>query len=167
MFDDGDTLLFSFMGKHLSLDSVTDTIDVWYLCLPVVVDDNLTTIIHLDSSFLESETASEGVSSDTDEDDVDIEDGLSTVLGANQVKLDTILFVVHSRSDLGVHFEGDALLLERLMESLAELSVKEGADTVGVLDDSDIRAKSLVNTTELESDNSTTNDCHLLRDLFE
>mmetsp|Transcript_9723 Transcript_9723/g.13288 ORF Transcript_9723/g.13288 Transcript_9723/m.13288 type:complete len:250 (-) Transcript_9723:28-777(-) len=53
------------------------------------------------------------------------------------------------------------------MESLADLSVEEGANTISVLQHGDIRAEALVHATELEADNTAANDGHALRDLLQ
>ena len=121
----------------------------------------------MNSSVLEAKTASEGVSSDGDEADIDIKGALFAILSVLKVELHTVLSAVNTGGDFSVHVELQALFLKRLMESFADLNIEEGANTIGMLHHSDFRAEASVNATELEADNTATNDGHSLGDFLE
>ena len=53
------------------------------------------------------------------------------------------------------------------MESFTKFHVKEGADTIGVLEDSHFSSEPCIDATEFKADNSTANHSHPGRDLFE
>ena len=70
VLNDSDALFFGLVSKHLSLDSVTNSVDGWNFSLPVVVDNDLATVVHGHTSVLKAETASEGVSANANKDDI-------------------------------------------------------------------------------------------------
>lgn len=85
VLNSSDALLFSLMGEHLSLSSITDSVNARDLGLPVVVGNNLTTFVHLNTSVLEAETISKSMSADRDQAHIDFELGLLVCLGVQKV----------------------------------------------------------------------------------
>lgn len=86
-------------------------------------------------------------------------------LGGLNVELDALAAVV-TLDDLGVELELQALLAEGLLDVLGDLGVHTGAtDLAEELDDGDLRAKAGPDGGHLETNDTTTNDNHLLGDL--
>ena len=167
VLNSSDTFFFGLVREHLTLDGVTDSIDGWCTCLPMVIDFNLTTVVHDDSRVFEAKSTSIGVSANANENDINIELRLRVVLSVNNVQLDTLLSIVDTASGSRVKHEFDSLLLQRLCESFADFNIEEWANALSVLKDGNLSTESLVNATKLEANDATTDDSHLLRDLLE
>ena len=75
--------------------------------------------------------------------------------------------VVYTVADLCVSHDLESLLLKRVSESLANLNIEEGANTISVLEDGHFSSESGIHTTKLEANNTTADDGHFLRDLLE
>jgi len=100
------------MCKHLSLNGISDSVDAWHTCLPVIIDDNLSTVIHSNSSVLEGKSAGEGVSANAYKYDIYIKLRLSFVLSVLQVQLDALLSIVDTRSGSSIEHEFNPLLFQ-------------------------------------------------------
>jgi len=112
VLNSSDALLFGLVSQHLSLSSITDSVNGGDLGLPVVVGKYLTTLVHLNTSVLEAETISKSMSADRDEAHIDVELGLLVCLGVQKVDRYTISLVVHTIVDASVHQEFHTLLLQ-------------------------------------------------------
>ena len=133
VLNSSDTFFFGLVRKHLTLDGVTDSIDGWCTCLPMVIDFNLTTVVHDDSRVFEAKSTSIGVSANANENDINIELRLRVVLSVNNVQLDTLLSIVDTASGSRVKHEFDSLLLQRLSECFADFNIEEWANALSVL----------------------------------
>ena len=167
VLNSGNSFLLGLMGKHSSSNGITNSVDVWYLGLPVVVDHNLTSVVGIESSLVELETTSESVASNRNEANITVKGSFSSVFGTLKVNLDSLVLVVDTVNDSSVEVELHSLLLETVLESLSDFSVKEWADSLSVLNDMDLRAESAVNGTEFGSNNSSSNNNHLLWNFLE
>ena len=132
----------------------------------MIINDNLTTVVLFNTSILESKSTSEGVSSNADKHNINIKLALCAILGVLQVQMDTLLFVVDSGLASRVEHEFDSLLLERLCEDFADFGIEEWANAFCVLQDSDFSSQSSVHATELETNDTATDNSHLLWDLL-
>ena len=112
VLNSSDTFFLRLVREHLTLNGVTDGVDRWSTCLPVVIDSNLTTVVHDDTSVLEAKSTSVGVSANANENDINIELRLRVVLSVNNVQLDTLLSIVDTASGSRVKHEFNSLLLQ-------------------------------------------------------
>lgn len=70
VLDRGDTLLLGFMRQHGSESHVTDTLDVCNSRVELVIDDDTTFGIELNTNLLEVETLGVWTTADSDENNV-------------------------------------------------------------------------------------------------
>lgn len=133
----------------------------------MVIDDNLSTVIHSNSSVFETKSASESVSANADQHDIGVELRLTVILGVCNVQFDTLGFIVYTGCGSCVHHKLNALLLQRLSENFSNFIVEEWANTISVLQYSNLGAESGIDATKFKSDNTATNDCHLVGNLFQ
>ena len=116
--DRSDTLLLGLVCQHGSESSISDTLDSLDTGVELVVNDDPSLVVHLDTNILEPEVLGDGSSTDSDEDDVSIEGlGLAT-LGSLDVKEDLAVLLLGT-NDLGVDLELESLLGQDLLEVLA------------------------------------------------
>ena len=186
VLDDGNGFFLSLVGKHGPERRIADATDVGDLGTVFGVDDDTATLVHLETNVLQAKASGVGSSSDGDEDGLGLElliqcqprkhtepslispysFGLAT-LGSIHIKLDLVAGGVATKN-LGVELELDALLLQRLLRSLGDLSVHtRTADLAEELDDRDLGAQPRPDRSHLKTDDSTTNDEHGLGDLLE
>ena len=132
----------------------------------MIINDNLTTFVLFNTSILESKSTSEGVSSNADKHNINIKLALCAILGVLQVQMDTLLFVVDSALASCVEHEFESLLLERLCEDFADFGIEEWANAFCVLQDGYLSSQSSVHATELETNDTATDNSHLLWDLL-
>lgn len=132
----------------------------------MIINDNLATFVLFNTSILESKSTSEGVSSNADKHNINIKLALCAILGVLQVQMDTLLFVVDSALASCVEHEFESLLLERLCEDFADFGIEEWANAFCVLQDGYLSSQSSVHATELETNDTASNNSHLLWDLL-
>ena len=132
----------------------------------MIINDNLATFVLFNTSILESKSTSEGVSSNADKHNINIKLALCAILGVLQVQMDTLLFVVDSALASCVEHEFESLLLERLCEDFADFGIEEWANAFCVLQDGYLSSQSSVHATELETNDTATDNSHLLWDLL-
>lgn len=194
VLDGSDGLLLGLVGKHGSESAVTDHADVGDLGAVLLVDDKTAALVLLDTDALEVETLGVGAATDGDEDNVSVEGLLLTTLGGLNAQSDGSTAVV-TLGNLGAGLELDTLLLEDLLGLLGDVGVHAGTtDLVQELDDGDLRAEAGPNrgllrgrkrnhehefsngkigmysagyTHHFQTNDTTTDDDHLLGDLLE
>lgn len=165
--DSSNTLLLGLVGKHGTESGVTNALDTLAGGVVLVVDNDASSLVLLDSDSLEVEAAGDRSSADGDKNNVSVELSLLAALGVLDVEHDLAVLLL-GVDDLGTHAELDALLLERLLEALGDLAVDTGTtDSVQELNNLDVGAKTAPDTAHLETDNTGTDDNHLLGDLLE
>jgi hypothetical protein len=64
VLNSSDTLFFGFVGKHSSLNYISNTVNVRVLGLPVVVSGNDSSLVRLESCLLELQAICVSVSAD-------------------------------------------------------------------------------------------------------
>lgn len=193
VLDGSNGLLLGLVGKHGAEGDITDAADVGDLGAVLGVDDDTAALILLEANVLKAETLGVGAATDSDKDDITLElysnivsirltitntpraGGLSkathslglATLGGVNLKLDGLASLV-TGDDLGAGLEVDALLLQDLLDGLGDLKVHAGAtDLVEELDDGDLGAETGPDGSHLETNDTTTDDEHLLGDLLE
>jgi hypothetical protein len=72
-FDGGDTFFFSLVGQHGTECSVTDTLDSLDAGVELVVDNDTTSVVELDTDLFQSEVLGDRSSTDGYQDDVGFE----------------------------------------------------------------------------------------------
>ena len=92
-----NTLFFCFVSKHLALDYITNAVDVRHMRLPMVIDDDLTTLIHLNASVLKAKPICEGTTTDADQTNINIKFSLLIRLRVLNVQTHSTSFVVDAR----------------------------------------------------------------------
>lgn len=122
----GDSLLLGLVSQHGAESAVTDDTDVGDLGAVLLVDDETTTVVLLDTDALEVQALSVGLAANGDEDDIGIEGLLLTALGGLDVKTNGSTADI-TGDDLGVGLELDALLTQDLLGLLGDLGVHTGA----------------------------------------
>lgn len=165
--DSCNTLLLGLVGKHGTESGVTDALDTLACGVVLVVNNDASTLVLLDSDSLEVEAAGDGSSADGNKNDIGIQLGLLAALGILDVEHNLAVLLL-GVDDLGAHAELDALLLKSLLEALGDLAV-DTSTTNGLqeLDNLDLGAKTAPDTAHLETDDTSTNDDHLLGDLLQ
>lgn len=158
-----DRFFLGLVRKHSSLNAVSNAVDVRLARLPSVVSFNHAALVDLNSSFLEVEALTVRVSTNGNQEHISVDFHFLVCDNVPTVKHDTILLIVDTVHDLGVHQELDALLvLQDPDVLLTDLGVQELADTFGALYDSHICAETLVNGSNLDADDTATIDNQLL-----
>jgi len=153
------------VGEHRAEGAVTDDADVRDLGAVLLVDHETATVVGLKTDLLETETGGVGTAADGNKADISVESLGLAALGSLNLKLDALATVV-TADDLGVELELHALLAEGLLDVLGDLSVHTGAtDLAEELDNGDLRAQAGPDGGHLETNDTTTNDDHLLGDL--
>lgn len=163
--DSGNTFLLGLVGEHGTSDNITDGVDRGDVGAEVVVNLDHAAV-KSDTELLETEAISVGTTTSGDEDDITLDNlGLtgSVVLGSD---LDNITLADDALDMLAEH-EVELLLLKGLLEGLGNLKINTRGDAVSVTDDSHLRAETLVDRTELETDDTSTDDNETLGNLSE
>lgn len=184
-------LLLGLVGKHGAEGDITNAANVGDLGAVLGVDDDTAALVLLEANVLEAETLGVGAAANSDKNDVTLELcsnnvsytthnneqivcrvskathslGLAT-LGGVDLELDDLASLV-TGNDLGAGFEVDALLLQDLLDGLGDLKVHAGATNLfEELDDGDLGAETGPDGSHLETNDTTTDDEHLLGDLL-
>lgn len=185
VLDGGNTFLLSLVGKHGAERAVTDDTDVGVLGAVLLVDHQTALLVLLNSGVLQAETLGVGATANGDQDDISVQGLLLTTLGGLDAEGDGGTAVV-TTGDLGVGLELDTLLTQDLLGLLGDLSVHTGTtDLAQEFDDGNFGTETRpdgslqqlamdvsttltkVRTYHLQTDDTTTNDNHLLGDLLE
>lgn len=165
--DSSDTLLLGLVRKHGSESGVTNALDTLAGGVVLVIDNDASALVLLDSDSLEVETAGDGSSTNGNKDDIGIQLSLLAALSILDIERDLAVLLL-GVNDLGAHTELDALLLKGLLEALCDLTVDTGTtDGLQELDNLDLGTETAPDTAHLETDNTGTDDNHLLGDLLE
>lgn len=185
VLDGGNTLLLSLVGKHGAERAVTDNTDVGVLGAVLLVDHQAALVVLLNSGVLQTETLGVGATANGNEDNIGVQGLLLTTLGGLDIEGDGGTAVV-TTGDLGAGLELDTLLTQDLLGLLGDLSVHTGTtDLAQKFDNGNFgtetrpdgslqqlamgvsasltRAKAY----HLQTNDTTTNDNHLLRNLLE
>lgn len=160
---DSRAVVLSLVCKHGSLDDITSSVDGRDVGAEVVIDLNASSLVNSNAKLLEAETLGVRAASSGHKHNVGL-DGLGvTTLAGLHGHLDAVVSHL-SASHLGLELEVDALLLEGALEGLNELSVHAGAEGVHELNNGDLRSEAGPNRGHFETNDTTTNDDHLLGD---
>ncbi len=68
--NDGDTLVFGLVGEHWALDDVSDGADGRNVGDKVIIDDDTSSLVHLDANLLEAKTLGERLATNAHQDDL-------------------------------------------------------------------------------------------------
>jgi hypothetical protein len=145
-----------------------------------LVDDDAAAVVGLETNVVQTETGGVGTATDGDENNVCVELWIVSVvigretrrcwthslllaaLGSLDLDLD-IGSAVITLDNLCVELELDALLGEGLLDVLCNLSIHTGTtDLAEELDNSDLSTETAPDRGHLETNDTTTNDDHLL-----
>lgn len=159
----GNSLLLGLVGQHGAESHVSDASDVGLVGSVLLVDDDSALVVLLDAGSLEVETLRVGSSANGHQQNVGIKSLLVALLDVLNLDLDVLALDV-SRQHLGAELELDALLGEHLLGGLGNLVVHSGANGVLELDDSHLGAESGPHGAHLETNDTSSNDDHLLGD---
>lgn len=167
VLDGGHGLLLGLVGKHGAKGHVTNASDVRGLGAVLGVNDDTAALVNLETSVLQAQTGSVRAATNGHEDNVGLNGlGLATLGGVN-LELDQLAGSI-SADNLCAKLEVDALLLEQLLGLLGDLAIHAGTtNLVQELNDGDLGAQSRPDGTHLQTNDTTTNDDHLLGDLLE
>ena len=192
VLDGSNGLLLSLVGKHGAEGDITNAADVGDLGAVLGVDDDAAALILLETNVLEAETLGVGTAADSDKDNITLElcsHNVSHILTINEHTMRGVLKATHSLglatlggvnlkldglarlvtgNNLGASLEVDALLLQDLLDGLGDLEVHAGAtNLVEELDDGNLGAEAGPDGGHLKTNDTTTDDEHLLGDLLE
>lgn len=189
VFDGGNALLLSLVGKHRTESAVTNDTDMRVLGAELLVNHQTTLLVLLDASVLQAKTLGVGTATNGDQDNISIQGLLLPALGGLEAKGDGGTTVI-TLSDLGTGLELDALLAQDLLGLLGDLRVHTGAtNLVQELHDGNFGSKTRPDGSlelsvflpnreryiyrlqwfayHLKTNDTTTNHNHLIRDLLE
>lgn len=141
VFDGGNGLLLGLVGQHGTEGAVTNDTNVGELGAVLLVDDQTTTVVLLDSDLLQVQALGVGATANSDQDNVGVQNLLLATLGGLNVKGDGSTAGV-TGDDLGAGLELNTLLTQDLLGLLGDLDVHAGAtDLAEELNDSDLSAE--------------------------
>lgn len=141
VFDGGNTLLLSLVGKHGAKCAVTNDTDVGMLGAVLLVNHQTALLVLLNSGILQTETLGVGATADGNQNDIGVQGLFLTTLGGLDIEGDGGTAVV-TTGDLGVGLELDTLLTQDLLGLLGDLSVHTGTtDLAQEFDDGNFGAE--------------------------
>lgn len=163
----GHGLLLGLVGKHGAKGHVTNAADVRGLGAVLGVDDDAAAVVNLKAGVLQAQAGGVWAAADGDENDVGLDRLRLATLRGVDLELDQLAGGI-SAHNLGAELEVDTLLLEQLLGLLGDLAIHAGStDLVQELNHGNLGAESRPHGTHLQTNDTTTNDNHLLGHLLE
>lgn len=161
-----NSLLLGLVGQHGAESDVTNASDVGLVGSVLLVDDDSALVVLLDTGSLEVQALGVGSSANGNEQNVGIKGLLVALLDVLDLDLDAVA-LNGTGKHLGAKLELDTLLGEHLLGGLGDLVVHTSANGVLELDNSHLGAESGPDGAHLETNDTSSDDDHLLGDGLE
>mmetsp|Transcript_18098 Transcript_18098/g.33046 ORF Transcript_18098/g.33046 Transcript_18098/m.33046 type:complete len:347 (-) Transcript_18098:429-1469(-) len=165
VLDACDSILLGLVGKHRTMDNVSDGVDTLDIGLEVFVDLNASALINADANSIRAKPSEVGTTTDGDEADIALDFRNLTALGGLGGELHNTVDNL-TLGHLGAELEGETLLLKAALEAAADFRIQSGHNVVEELNDSDFSTKTLVDAAHLKADVSGANDDEALRNFL-
>ena len=121
------------MGKHWTVDHVTNGIDAFYIGLPIAADFDLTTVRHFNTQFGKPKTVSERFAPSGEQNYICIQHMFAVVL-AQFIMHFGLGFGCFSLLNRSAHDEVQTLFLKRALEYFLYFCVHSGRNSVQEFD---------------------------------
>lgn len=194
VLDSRDPFLLGLVGKHGTVGNVADSTDVGHIGPELLVDHDTAAVVDFDTDLLGAQARGDGSATDGDKHSVKHLDLLFSSLDWLRGDLDLVALDL-STEHFGSHLELEPLLCQDLLELRAarifrtihvsnagrldvsnpplipsysrKVLVHTGTDGVKKFVDGNFRTEATVDGAELETNDTSTNDGHLFRNVVE
>mmetsp|Transcript_15963 Transcript_15963/g.27972 ORF Transcript_15963/g.27972 Transcript_15963/m.27972 type:complete len:287 (-) Transcript_15963:769-1629(-) len=161
-----NTLVFGLVRKHRSLDNITNGKDVGHVGAEAMVDIDSALVVCLDTHILQAELGSVWHSANRHEHIICGQGGC--ISPRRILKTERHIGVRRlGRGDLGLELKVHTLLLQNPQKVGGQLRIQARANAIHKFDNGHFSTQSSPHGSQLQSDDTTTDDDHLLWDLWQ
>mmetsp|Transcript_5377 Transcript_5377/g.9913 ORF Transcript_5377/g.9913 Transcript_5377/m.9913 type:complete len:246 (-) Transcript_5377:386-1123(-) len=160
-FHGSNTLFFSLVSKHGSINTISNGIDTGNSSFKVFIDLNTSKLVGLNSKSLQSKSISIRTTSSSNQDDIILFFLSFSSFGSFRFQNDTIV-LNNTLHHFGFELKVETLFLEGCLKLFGQFHIHGRTEAVHKFNDCDFSSKSRPYRTHFQSNHSTTDDSHCL-----
>mmetsp|Transcript_36291 Transcript_36291/g.49848 ORF Transcript_36291/g.49848 Transcript_36291/m.49848 type:complete len:319 (+) Transcript_36291:323-1279(+) len=167
IFNSCDSFFFSFVCKHWTSHNIANGSNGWDICLEVFVNHYTTTIVHLDTNFVQTKSLSERNTSNRDKNNICFNFFRGRTISVLNFNSNSSISVLRSRSDFRSHFKFHPLFLQDFLKVRCDFIIRSSSNRIHKLNRGHFRTKSIPNRSQFQTNHTSSNQNQPLGNFFE